>query len=775
VGTPDDVTVTSVRRYLSEFLSDPAIIRLPGVLSWMNRALGSFIARRRASRSLELYRRIWSDRGSPLRAITEDQATALEHALPRGWRVFYAMRYGKPSIPQTLRHIEANGIDDLVVVPMYPQYSGTTTGTALRQVYEYLKHDGHALHVTMRSTWCDDHGYISAQTRLIEEHAKAHGLTPDDTFLVFSTHGLPVSHVKRGDPYPAHVARTVGLIGQRLDWPADRMTLAYQSRMGPVEWLAPHTDAVLTELARAGERQVLVCPISFTVDCLETLEEIDLGYRALFEKNGGRLYRCPALNTYGPFISALKHLVLRGPRPMACRVRSVDALRPAKSAEAQDERGLDSFVMVGVSLRGRLGAGRGPALAYADPEGLRRVKRSQVEMPALLETVQKQTDIREAWVWNTCHRFELYGWLDNADSPERTAEESIDGIRQHLLGHGAHNGRVNVLRGTDALHHLLRTAAGLNSGLPGERDVLQQLEAACRLADRAGTAGTRTRRLLDNVTKVEREVRLETAWGQFNPDYCHVAIARIADAGQLDLPSSHIVVIGGSTTSASVLTALTERLGVPSRQLTLLYRGHRRGGQIKLLRRAIGQGRRIRVQSYCEQQVLDAIADADVVFFGIDSAEPVLTAESIRTGRGWVDRPLTIYDFNMFGSTRGLDTLEGVTLHELGRLENEVTTFANEMCSLDEFTLAVAEAEAFLIERGLNGNGHQGSQRGRSGDRTTVSVRSTTGLGPLEVNGAVRSRQERLVAKGGEAAEPETDTARRQPQAARVEGRRTVA
>ncbi|UCC31904.1 MAG: ferrochelatase, partial [Phycisphaerales bacterium] len=274
LGTPDGPDIPSVRRYLAEFLGDPHVVHLPRGLKWMNGLLGRMIARLRASRSAEMYRRIWTDRGSPLGSITEEQAVLLEDALPDGWDVFYAMRYGRPTIAEKLGEIEAAGIDELVVIPMYPQFSGTTSGTALHALYGNLKRGNHRINVTTRNTWFDDGGYVHAQAKLIEEYAKRHGLKPENSYLVFSAHGLPVSYVERGDPYPSHVKRSVELVTQRLGWATDRMTLAYQSRLGPARWLRPGVDEMLDELARAGEKRVLICPISFTTDCLETLEEI---------------------------------------------------------------------------------------------------------------------------------------------------------------------------------------------------------------------------------------------------------------------------------------------------------------------------------------------------------------------------------------------------------------------------------------------------------------------------------------------------------------------
>ncbi len=703
LGTPDEPSVPAVRRYLNEFLRDPAVIHLPKGLGWLTGPLGRTIATLRAPASAEMYRRIWTEEGSPLKTIADAQATAVEAALPRGWRVFSAMRYGRPGIVETLREVEAADIRHLVVLPMYPQFSGPTTGTALQVVYDYLKRESPQFDVTVRTTWYDDHGYVNAQTELLEEYAGAHGLSPDDTYLLFSTHGLPTSYVKRGDPYPRHVARTAALVAHRMGWAPDRMSLAYQSRFGPVAWLKPYTDEVLRALVRGGEKRILICPISFTTDCLETLEEIDLRYRAMVEDAGGELFLSPALNASSRFISALKQLVLRGPRPMGCAVPKVRSTQTTRPDVASPRGSLRGFLMVGASLDARLGSGRGPRLAGSTVEGLRGVKRSQCAVPGLLRTIQDDAGLKEAWLWNTCHRFELYGWLDDRDDLEARAE-AVAAVRGWLFGQSEPEGLVvNTLLGAQAWHHLLRTSVGLNSGLPGERDVLDQLDAAHRLACRAGTAGTLTDQVADDARSFQRTLRNESSWSAYAPDYCFAALSRVIEDEGLDLARSRIVVVGGSTTSASVLRVLRDEFDVPDKQLSLYYRGHKHGGQVKLLRKAIGHGRRIRVQSYGEPRVLRGIQSADVVVFGVDRDDPILCAQQLQGARDWVDRPLTIFDFNLFGSTDGVAVLPGVTLFAADQLEDHVSAFADDLCRADGFASAVATVET-AIENHVRGS-----------------------------------------------------------------------
>ena len=493
------------------------------------------------------------------------------------------------------------------------------------------------------------------------------------------------------------------MVGQRLGWPTDRMSVAYQSRFGPAEWLSPFTDEVLRDLVAAGEKRILLCPLSFTADCLETLEEIDVRFRGLVEEGGADMYLCPALNTSAPFISSLKHLVLRGPRPIKGPVRGIGSLPRSSRPGNAEEHDTDSLVMIGMSMPGRIRNGHGPAIQHTDLASLRRIKRPSCEVPTLLRTILEKTDVREGLLWSTCRRFEFYGWLDGC-SEDSVRDDAIAQVKRKLLPEGPESDEsFNVVVGKDALHHLLRTAAGLNSSLPGERDVLDQLSAAGRLADHAGATGLRTQRLLARVVTVEKALREDTAWGQFEPDYCHVALQQIAEAEQIDFAPSRIVVIGGSTTSASVIRTLINRLGVPSRQLTLMYRGHKKGGQLKLLRRAIGSGRRIRVQTYGEESVIREIATADVLVFGVDRSEPILDAKRLRECRGDNSKPLTIIDFNTFGSTVGLEDSDSVRLYTLPRLDAEVDACADRMCDTEPFARAVAEAEEWLAEHGLNG------------------------------------------------------------------------
>lgn len=699
VGTPDAPEPPAVRRYLAEFLADPAVIQLPLAMRWMQKPLAHFIAWRRAHASAEKYQQIWTDRGSPLRAIMEDQADELGKVLPSDWRVFLGMRYGNPSIPAALRSIAAAGIDELVVVPVYPQFSQTTTGTVLDEVYRVLKQHGLHINVSARTTWFDDAGYLNSQAHLLATFARSRELNPGNSYLVFSAHGLPVSYVRRGDPYEKQINHTVRLVAERLGWPAERYQLAYQSRMGPAEWLGPDIVHVLPELAQRGEKQVVVCPVSFVVDCLETLEEIHIRARDEFAAAGGELYVAPALNTDARFINCLKNLAMRGAQPVVDWKKGHRPLFNAKdiATRATTDTNLAQLVMVGVTMGNRVGSGRGPKLNYSAEADFACAKKPHGETQTLLKALREHPRVSEAFIWNTCFRFECYAWLKPGQSGEERSC-AVAELRDSIFGEVAEQSGINVLFGRDAWYHLMRTIAGLNSGLPGDKDIVEQFRNAFELSQRCHAAGAHATALVNEATRLAESVRAETSWGRLDPGYCYAALTRVAP--QLPAKPANLthVVIGGSTTSRSILETLYNQFGVKAPTVTLVYRTHQ-GGQMKLLRRAVGNGRRLRVAKYSEKSVLEAVADADVVHFGIDRADPILTAENLTGLRDFEARPMAILDFNSSGSTRDVAQVPGVTLVDAKHLDSEVETFADEMCAQDEFPQIVQEAEAWIEQR----------------------------------------------------------------------------
>jgi ferrochelatase len=312
LGTPDSPEPAAVRAYLTEFLGDPDVISLPAGLGWATPLLARLIAFFRAKISARNYQAIWTDRGSPLLVISNDQAVALERELGKPFQVLVAMRYGNPSLASIFEQIRGRGIQEVVLLPMYPHWAGPTIGSALSQAYGLLAKMGLRWTVHTLSSWHDFEPYLEAQAGLAHRYLAAHRLSPENTVFLFSAHSLPVSYIAAGDPYQQQMMECISHLTARLNWPADRVQTSYQSRLGPVEWIGPSTEHALRELAAKGVKNAVVCPISFTADCVETHQELGIEYRKIFESElGGRMWLLPALNDDPAFISALKALVLK--------------------------------------------------------------------------------------------------------------------------------------------------------------------------------------------------------------------------------------------------------------------------------------------------------------------------------------------------------------------------------------------------------------------------------------------------------------------------------
>ncbi|MEN9218123.1 MAG: ferrochelatase [Gloeomargarita sp. DG_2_bins_126] len=310
LGGPE--RLEDVRPFLYNLFADPEIIRLP--LPWLQKPLAWLIATMRQRRSRENYRQIGG--GSPIRRITEQQAQALAQELKQQGhpvRLYIGMRYWHPFTEEALAQIEQDQIEKLVILPLYPQYSISTSGSSLRllerlrQAGTYLARIDH----TVIPYWYQRPGYIEAMVDLIRQTLD-HLPAPAHVHLLFSAHGVPRSYVdKDGDPYQEQIEACVDLIMKALHRP-NAYTLAYQSRVGPVEWLKPYTEDVIPELGAAGVRDLLVIPISFVSEHIETLQEIDIEYRELAHHSGIiNFHRVPALNTHPRFIQDLAEAVIQ--------------------------------------------------------------------------------------------------------------------------------------------------------------------------------------------------------------------------------------------------------------------------------------------------------------------------------------------------------------------------------------------------------------------------------------------------------------------------------
>ena len=304
LGTPDAPDAGSVRRFLREFLSDPRVVDVPRVLWWL--ILNLVILVIRPPRSAALYKRVWTAEGSPLLIHSKAQQRALAAALP-DMTVVLGMRYGKPSIEAALAELASAGADRLLVLPLYPQYSATTSASTFDAIAQAFRRVRHLPELRFVPDYHDDEGYISALAQSINE-AWATGARGQK--LLMSFHGIPQRYAKLGDPYPEQCANTAARLAHSLGLKPDEWALSYQSRVGREPWLQPYTDKLLEGWAKEGTTDVdVVCP-GFSSDCLETVDEIGHENKELFLDAGGTSLRyIPALNARESHIQALSELI----------------------------------------------------------------------------------------------------------------------------------------------------------------------------------------------------------------------------------------------------------------------------------------------------------------------------------------------------------------------------------------------------------------------------------------------------------------------------------
>jgi protoporphyrin/coproporphyrin ferrochelatase len=331
LGTPDEATPAALRRYLAEFLSDPRVVEIPRAV-WLP-ILHGIILRVRPARSARKYASIWTAEGSPLLAWSVKQAKLLQGTLgERGQRVIVrtAMRYGSPSVASVLDELKGEGAGRVLVLPLYPQYSGPTTASAFDAVHAWAGRVRSLPELRFVNRYHDDAGYIGALARRVTDHWQSHG-RPER--LVLSFHGVPKRTLLLGDPYHCECLVTARLLGERLGLGKDEMVVTFQSRFGKAEWLQPYTEPTLVALAQSGVRRVdVMCP-GFTADCLETLEEIDQEAREAFIAAGGSQFNYLAcLNDSPTWIGALADIAMRHMSGWEA-VQAPDAAAPARSRE----------------------------------------------------------------------------------------------------------------------------------------------------------------------------------------------------------------------------------------------------------------------------------------------------------------------------------------------------------------------------------------------------------------------------------------------------------
>lgn len=314
LGTPEGTDYWNMRRYLREFLSDPRVIEVPRLIWWP--VLHGIILSFRPFRSGRAYASIWNhERGeSPLKTITRAQAEGVARTLDERWGgdvvVDWAMRYGRPAIGPAIQRLKDQGCDRVLLFPLYPQYSASTTATACDQAFRQLMRMRWQPAVRTAPAYHDDPAYIDALARSVRRHLKSTEFEPD--VLLVSFHGLPRVYLDRGDPYHCHCVKTARLLAERLGWPAGRVRHSFQSRFGKAEWLKPYTDHTVEALAKEGVKSVAVIAPGFAADCVETLEEIQGEVREAFLAAGGeRFTYIPCLNAGADHVAFLAAAVER--------------------------------------------------------------------------------------------------------------------------------------------------------------------------------------------------------------------------------------------------------------------------------------------------------------------------------------------------------------------------------------------------------------------------------------------------------------------------------
>jgi len=311
VGTPDQPTVESVRHYLRDFLLDPNVIDAPYIIRHL--LVRGIILRFRPLKIAPRYREIWMDEGSPLRVFTNRMTQAIKSEFnPEEIVIEYGMRYGNPSIRSALDLLKQQGVDELLIAPLFPQFAQATTETAHSEVYFQLKQMGWNPITKEINDFYDKPEFINPLTETIKEKMN------DNSHILFSFHGLPLSHIRRvkklGKPnYVEHCNKTVSSVVEKLGLNDSQWTISYQSRLGPVRWLTPSTDSIVKSLAKKEIEHLVIVSPAFVADGLETLEELDIEAREIYAENGGgEMTVVNCLNDNSEWIQGLKSLIYNG-------------------------------------------------------------------------------------------------------------------------------------------------------------------------------------------------------------------------------------------------------------------------------------------------------------------------------------------------------------------------------------------------------------------------------------------------------------------------------
>ena len=291
LGTPDSFQTIDVRKFLKEFLSDGRVVEIPKFIWWF--ILNGIILIFRPKKSAKLYESVWTKEGSPLLVYSEKLVSKLLKELPNNYEIELAMRYGNPSIEEGLIALKKKNCRNLIVLPLFPQYSGTTTGSVFDEVSRVLSKWRWVPNLNFINSYHDDEGYIIALSDSIKE--KLENESPQK--IIFSYHGIPKRNFIKGDPYHCLCKKTTRLVAERLGLDEDKYITTFQSRFGRAEWLKPYTSETMENLPSENIKNILVVAPGFSVDCLETIEEIDDENKEIFINAGGEKFGyIPCLN-----------------------------------------------------------------------------------------------------------------------------------------------------------------------------------------------------------------------------------------------------------------------------------------------------------------------------------------------------------------------------------------------------------------------------------------------------------------------------------------------
>ena len=305
LGTPKTNTKAAVRDFLKEFLSDSRVVEIPKIIWWV--ILNLIILPFRSGKSLKAYNKIWTEEGSPLLSISRQQQVALQQKLGDKIKVELMMRYGEPSFTSVINGLLKDNYQNLIILPRYPQNSATTTATSFDLIGDIMKKSRAVPDIKFISNYHGDPGYIHALAASIQEHWQQQ---QRQRFLLMSFHGLPQRNVDLGDPYYDQCTGTAQLLATIMGLESQQWGMSFQSRFGKQTWLQPYTSETLAKLADNGLKEIdIVCP-GFSVDCLETLEEIQMENRDIFIEHGGEQYHyIPCLNDRDDHIQMMADLV----------------------------------------------------------------------------------------------------------------------------------------------------------------------------------------------------------------------------------------------------------------------------------------------------------------------------------------------------------------------------------------------------------------------------------------------------------------------------------